>query len=155
MRADTSVVGGGYPAFAIHPVIVTDPHYIIEYTEPLKGNENASDSIWRHCRRTAPHSNRGATAARSSPPNGSRWCRTPPAYPGFVARAPVYRQGMPLTSVEERRAALVGWVAIVFRVNNLMSEVIDPALLSQLTFRIHDAGDVAMPAPRPWPARPT
>jgi PAS domain S-box-containing protein len=49
---------------------------------------------------------------------------------------------MPLDSVAARRAALVGWVAIVFKVNRLMQEVIDPALRGQLAFRIHDAGDL-------------
>ncbi len=62
--------------------------------------------------------------------------------PGFVARAPIYRQDMPQDTPAQRRAAFVGLVAIVFRVNNLMREVADPAVLSQLSLTIHDAGNV-------------
>jgi PAS domain S-box-containing protein len=69
--------------------------------------------------------------------------------PGFVARAPVYRIGASLDSVAERRAALVGLVAIVFRVENLMREVIDPSLGEHLAFRIHDGGPTGRDAPGP------
>jgi PAS domain S-box-containing protein len=44
--------------------------------------------------------------------------------------------------VEERRAALVGFVAIVFRVTDLMREVIDPPMLRHLHVVIHDTGYV-------------
>jgi PAS domain S-box-containing protein len=140
---DTSVLAGGYPAFKIHPDMGGDTHYIIEYTEPLKGNENAFglDLAALPPHRAALESGRDSGLIVAT--ERITLVQDATGQPGFVARAPVYRQAMPLTTVDERRRALVGWVAIVFRVNNLMGEVIDPALLSQLTFRIHDAGDVS------------
>jgi signal transduction histidine kinase len=54
--------------------------------------------------------------------------------------------------VEQRRAAFIGAVAIVFRVSNLMREVIDPALLRHMSLRIDDAGDISKAqAPAPGP----
>jgi signal transduction histidine kinase len=71
--------------------------------------------------------------------------------PGFIARAPIYRQNMPIDTVERRRAAFIGVVAIVFRVDDLMREVIDPALLRNMTLKIIDVGDPHAPAPAAGP----
>ena len=42
------------------------------------------------------------------------------AQPGFLVYVPVYRKGLPRVTVEERRAAIVGWVYAPFRMHNLM-----------------------------------
>lgn len=41
--------------------------------------------------------------------------------PGWLMYVPVYRHGMPLTTVEQRRGALVGWSYGPFRMNDFMS----------------------------------
>ena len=142
VRADTTLNPAGYPGFAIHPVRAEEPHYIIEFTEPLKGNENAFglDLAALPPHRAALESGRDSGAIVAT--ERITLVQDATGQPGFVARAPVYRQEMPLATVEQRRRALVGWVAIVFKVNNLMQEVTDQKLLAQLSLRIHDAGDV-------------
>jgi PAS domain S-box-containing protein len=143
VRADDSLVAGGYPAFQVHPPSVREVHYIIEFTEPMKGNENAFglDLAALTPHRIALES--GRDSGRIVATERIILVQDASKQAGFVARAPVYRTNMPLASVDERRAALVGWVAIVFRVNNLMQEVIDPALQNQLSFQIHDAGNLS------------
>ncbi|KQQ87749.1 CHASE domain-containing protein [Massilia sp. Leaf139] len=42
------------------------------------------------------------------------------AQPGFLMYVPVYRKGAPVASVDERRAAIVGWVYAPFRMADLM-----------------------------------
>jgi len=44
---------------------------------------------------------------------------------GFLILNPVYRPGRPLATVEERRAALVGYVNAVFRMGDLVQNVLD------------------------------
>lgn len=41
VRADTSVHRAGYPQFAVHPVTASQEHWVVEYVEPLEGNERA------------------------------------------------------------------------------------------------------------------
>ncbi len=149
VRADTSLAPGGYPGFLVHPSSVREDHYIIEFTEPMKGNENAFglDLAALAPHRVALESGRDSGAIIAT--ERIILVQDASKQAGFVARAPVYRANLPLTSVAERRAALVGWVAIVFRVQNLMHEVIDPALLNQLSLRIHDAGNVSDGAAAP------
>jgi PAS domain S-box-containing protein len=43
--------------------------------------------------------------------------------PGFLMYVPVYRRGAPIGSVEQRRAALAGWVYAPFRMTDLMRGV--------------------------------
>lgn len=43
---------------------------------------------------------------------------------GTLMYVPVYRKGMPVNSVEQRRAALAGWVYSPFRMNDLMTGIL-------------------------------
>ncbi|HWW69962.1 MAG TPA: CHASE domain-containing protein [Duganella sp.] len=140
VRRDASVDPRGYPDFHIHPASRRPLHYIIEYTEPLKGNENAFGldlaALPPHLKSLEIARDSGDIVATER----ITLVQDSSGEPGFVARAPVYRNGMPLRTAEERRAALVGFVAIVFRVNTLMREVIDAPLLRHLQVRIEDSG---------------
>ena len=143
VRADTRLVPGGYPGFDIHPKIERADHYIIEYNEPMKGNENA---FGLDLAALPPHRQAlelGRDSGKIVATERITLVQDASGQPGFVARAPIYRRTMALDTVAQRRAALVGWVAIVFRVNQLMSEVIEPGLLEQIAIRIHDAGNVS------------
>ncbi|MGZ3183337.1 MAG: CHASE domain-containing protein [Telluria sp.] len=144
VRGDASLQPGGYPGFTVHPHSDHPDHYVIEFNEPMKGNESA---FGLDLGALAPH-RRAIELGRDSgmvvATERVILVQDATRQPGFVARAPVYRQGMPLDTVEQRRAALIGFVAIVFRVDNLMSEVVEKPLRQHLAFRIRDAanGDV-------------
>ena len=146
VRGDTSLDPAGYPQFTIHPVPAhteaAEPleHYVIEFTAPLKGNENAFGldlaALAPHLRALELGRDSGDIVATER----ITLVQDASGQPGFVARAPVYRQGAPLLTVAQRRAALNGFVAIVFRVNTLMREVMDPNLQPHMALRIHDSG---------------
>ncbi|MES2150585.1 MAG: CHASE domain-containing protein [Pseudomonadota bacterium] len=139
VRRDDTLVAGGYPGFAVHPPVQRADHYIVEFNEPMSGNENAFGldlaALPPHLAAVAEGRDSGSVIATER----INLVQDSSGEAGFVARAPVYRAGLPLTSVAERRAALVGLVAIVFRVNNLMREVIEPGLLGHLRVHIVDA----------------
>jgi signal transduction histidine kinase len=140
VRRDTSLEPQGYPQFRIHPATLRDTHYVIEYTEPLAGNENAFGldlaALAPHLRALELGRDEGAIVATER----ITLVQDASGEPGFVARAPIYRNGAPVATPAQRRAALVGFVAIVFKVNTLMREVIEPGLLSDLVVNIHDTG---------------
>ncbi|MBZ2209251.1 CHASE domain-containing sensor histidine kinase [Massilia soli] len=140
VRRDTSLVARGYPDFKVAPAPGRDDHYIIDYNEPMAGNEIA---FGLDLATLPPH----LAALELGRDTGMIVATEPIALiqmanggAGFVARTPVYRQRMPLNTVAQRREALVGMLAIVVRVNHLMREVIDPALAAHLAVRVHDAG---------------
>ncbi len=140
VRRDTSLVSIGYAGFTVKPEPGRDDHYIIDYNEPMAGNEMAFglDLATMPGQLAAVEQGRDSGAIVATEPIAL--IQSSDGGAGFVARTPVYRPHMPLDTVEQRRAALVGMLAIVFRMNNLMSEVIDPALAGHLTVRVQDAG---------------
>jgi PAS domain S-box-containing protein len=152
VRAEIAADPGRFPhepPYAIHPAIVREDHYIVDYNEPMKRNENA---FGLDLAALPPHRDaveEGRDSGDIIATERITLVQDKMGQPGFVARAPVYRQGMPINTVAERRAAFLGMVAIVFRVNNLRREVIDPALQNQMAFRIHDAGEARAGAGRP------
>lgn len=149
VRADTSLDPAGYPLFEVHPRVSRGEHYVIEYSEPMAGNEIA---FGLDLAGLAPHKaalELGRDTGKVVSTERITLVQDKTGEPGFVARSPVYRQGMPLTTVAQRRAALAGWVAIVFKVNHLMREVIDESLMEQLAVHIHDAGNVSDGASMP------
>ncbi|MET0857487.1 MAG: CHASE domain-containing protein [Telluria sp.] len=147
VRSESGAGTGSMPAFDIHPTLLSDEHFIIEFNEPMKGNENAFGLDLA----SMPSQLQSVLAARDS----GRIVATGPTmlvqdssrHPGFVARAPIYRQNMPIDTLEQRRAAFIGVVAIVFRVDDLMHEVLEPSLLEHIALRIVDTGDSATPLP--------
>ena len=56
---------------------------------------------------------------------------------GFLMYLPVYRKGMPVSDVAERRAALQGFVYSPFRIKDLMQGILGKAD-TEIEFRIHD-----------------
>jgi PAS domain S-box-containing protein len=149
VRRDDSVVPGGYPHFQVHPVAARDEHFVIEFTEPMKGNETAFGldlaALPPHLRALEMGRDSGQIVATER----ITLVQDATGAPGFVARVPIYRRGAALDTVAQRRAALLGFVAVVFRVNNLMREVLDAGWLAHIALRIHDVGyqgDRAAPA---------
>jgi PAS domain S-box-containing protein len=60
--------------------------------------------------------------------------------PGLVMYLPVYARGKPVDTVEQRRAAIVGWVGAPFRLNDLM-EGLGGERAGDLLVTIYDGGE--------------
>jgi signal transduction histidine kinase len=140
VRKESGAGANGVPEFSVHPILARDEHFVIEFNEPMKGNENAFGLDLA----SLPDQLAAVEAARDSgeivATGRTLLVQDKARHPGFVARAPIYRQNMPIDTVEQRRAAFIGEVAIVLRVDDLMREVIDPALLRHLALQIIDEG---------------
>lgn len=132
----------GAPAFDIKPAGVRPVHYVIEYTEPLEGNAAAVGldlaSMPSHLTALELGRDSGLPVATAR----VKLVQDPTGQAGFVMRVPLYRNGMPVQTVEQRRLALLGFGAIVYRVGDLMKEVVDPQLIPHMRIRIHDTGYV-------------
>ncbi len=65
---------------------------------------------------------------------------------GTLMYVPVYRKGMPTDSVEQRRAAICGWVYSPYRMNDLMKGILGVSNLGkeQLSLKVFD-GEQASP----------
>jgi diguanylate cyclase (GGDEF)-like protein/PAS domain S-box-containing protein len=141
-RNDISVDPGGYPGFTIKPPGNRPEYVVVKYVEPTAGNEVALGLD------LAADAVRLATLERTR--DSGRLTATgiialsldPRRHPGFAMRLPVYRKGMPLGTVAQRRETFSGMVSAAFIVIDLMSGVLSEPFLQAIHLRIHDAGFV-------------
>lgn len=66
--------------------------------------------------------------------------------PGTLMYVPVYRNGMPVETLEQRRAALLGWSYSPYRMKDLMSGILldwEHAARRGIHLRIHDGSDTS------------
>src|SRR4051812_6446465 len=140
IRADTSVDPKGYPDFAVRPAGERPAYYVIHYVEPMRGNESAFgfDGGSNPTQTRSLERSRDTGRIVATPP--IRLVQDATGQAGFVLRAPIYRNGMPIEDEAQRRAALTGFVAAVYRMNDLMHGIVDARTLQQTHIRIYDIG---------------
>ncbi|TIX60300.1 MAG: hypothetical protein E5V33_19760, partial [Mesorhizobium sp.] len=125
------------PQFTIHPDVPGEPRFIITYIEPLAPNRPALGL------NIAFESNRleGATLSRDTgkPAITKRivLVQDQTKSNGFILLHPMYRKNVPLGSVDERRAALTGWIYAPFVAQKFMSGLTTSEDRS-LTLQVYD-----------------
>jgi len=143
VRLDTSMTPDGYPGFAIKPAGERDQYTVLTFLEPMDqsapnfGLAIAANPPVRAALEAACDTGALTSSGTLIKVNG----RNP--HLGLAVRLPVYRYGMPLSSVEERRAAYLGSLGAGFNVRNLMHGVLDEEKLNYVRFRLSDTGPAA------------
>jgi diguanylate cyclase (GGDEF)-like protein/PAS domain S-box-containing protein len=141
VRRDYSIQSGGYPDFDVKPRSSRPDHYVIEYTEPMEGNEAAfgldvdSKPQELEALQLARDNGKPVATARLKLVQDATG-----QAPAFVLSLPLYRTGVPSNTIEQRRAALIGFAAAVYDMNDLMRSVIGQQLAPHLRVRIYDTG---------------
>jgi len=141
VRRDTSLDPRGYPSFAVKPAGDRPEYFVLNYLEPLAGNELAFGLDIS----SNPSGAAALAAARDSGKltSSGRLLDAGRSRSVFLAmRLPTYRSGMPVETVEERRAAYTGSVGAGFRVRELIQGALDKSKLQSLQFRLYDAGPI-------------
>ncbi len=155
VRRDTSVDPNGYPHFAIKPPGDRPEYFVVEYLEPVAGNEDAfgldvgSDAVRLASVERARDSGQFVASGRVTLVRGNT------RRIGFTLRLPVYRNSMPHQTVEQRRQALVGLIGSSFSMDHVMRGALSEQLLQHIRIRIHDAGYADGPAQSSLPAAET
>ncbi len=145
VRNDTSLDPRGYPDFTVKPPGNRPEYVVVQYVEPMAGNEIAlgldlaSDAV----RLAALERTRDSGRITAS--GSIALSLDPRRHPGFAMRLPTYRKGMPLATVAQRREAFTGMVSAAFIVIDLMRGVLSEQFLQKIHVRIHDAGFLDSP----------
>ena len=140
VRGDTSVDAGGQPEFTVRPPGKRVSYNIVEFVEPMRSNEDAlgfdagANPVQLDSLRRAAETGRIV----ATPP--VKLVQDTSGGLGFILRAPIYRTGEPAQTTSQRVAALRGFVASVYRMNDLMRGVLDPRTLQQMQVQIVDRG---------------
>jgi PAS domain S-box-containing protein len=149
VRRDTSLDPRGYPKFAIKPPGERPEYFVIVYLEPMQPFDKFAFGL-----------DVGANPAQAVDPSaivavqqyvrdsGKLTASGVPIrvktansqYTGLAMRLAVYRNGMPIDTVEQRRAAYLGSVGAGFNLDKLMKGVLDEKMLRYMRFVVYDAG---------------
>ena len=140
VRSDASLRPQGYPDYRIKPPGERVEYFVVEYVEPLAGNEVllGFDQNSEETRRRALERMRDSGALTASGPivllqDAARKMSTP----GFQLRLPVYRSGAAISTVAERQAAFTGSVGSAFRAADLVRSALAPPLQKRLRITLH------------------
>ncbi|NJO94397.1 MAG: PAS domain S-box protein [Hydrococcus sp. RM1_1_31] len=138
VRQDTSVERNGYPDFVIKPPGDRPAYFAIEYIEPLPLNRRAlgldvgSEPVRRAAVERARDTGEAAATGQIVLVQDST------KQSGFLILLPVYRQGIPHNTVEEKRRALLGFVYAPLRVKDLIEEALPNARQRGLELEVYN-----------------
>jgi signal transduction histidine kinase/CHASE1-domain containing sensor protein len=139
MRKEIAAMSSGYPPFRITPPGRRATYDVITYIEPIAAwaNRFGVDLIGGGSTPAYDASRDTGEVAASAQPLSflSGVNRTV-----LSMRLPIYRKGMPITTVEERRAAYVGSVGIGFTVQKQLQGVLDQMPVRGVRLTMTDIG---------------
>ncbi|HEY0586652.1 MAG TPA: diguanylate cyclase [Pseudoduganella sp.] len=151
IRLGRGAYAPGNPNFQVKPATHHADHYIIEYAEPEQGNEAAFGLDLAGLPNHREHVELSRDSGKLVATEPVTLVQDPQGEPAFIARVPIYRGGLPLETVAQRRAAFYGLVASVYRAKDLMKEVIDRHLVPHVRVQIFDTGKALdMATSRPY-----
>ena len=114
----------GTPEFSVHPGGHRSDYFVIRFIEPIEANRPAlgfdigSDAIRREAAETARDTGLAALTGRINLVQDQQ------SKSAVLFLLPLYRPGVPLDSIDDRRAALVGWVYQPIRLADLMAGIV-------------------------------
>jgi diguanylate cyclase (GGDEF)-like protein len=135
----------GFPDYTVQPEGKRDVYSSIIYLEPFTGRNLRAfgyDMFSEPVRRAVMERARDENIAALSRKVTLVQETEEDIQAGTLMYVPVYRKGMPITTVEERRAAIQGWVYSPYRMNDLMRGTLENHELKQgeryIIFQIYD-----------------
>lgn len=126
-RHTAEIRSQGFPSYRVWPEGDREVYTSIIYLEPFTnrnlrafGYDMRSEGMRRKAMDRAADLNAAALSGKVKLVQET----TNDVQAGTLMYVPVYRQGMPLSTVEERRSALQGWVYSPYRMNDLMQGIL-------------------------------
>ncbi len=117
----------GFPAYQVRPEGEREIYSSIIYLEPFTDRNLRAfgyDMLTEPVRRAAMERARDTDSATLSGKVILKQETDQDIQAGTLMYVPVYRKGMPRETIEQRRAALLGWVYSTYRMNDLMRGIL-------------------------------
>jgi diguanylate cyclase (GGDEF)-like protein/PAS domain S-box-containing protein len=145
VRNDRSLTVRGYPNFDIKPEGQREEYWVIDYVEPMAGNEAAFGVDLRARSGALAAAQRSRDTGEPTMTGRYRLVQEAGSSYGLVLYLPVFGPQRPRT-IEERRQLLVGFVNVVLRVDDLLAGMMADPVAAGMRMRIHDRGEAGSAA---------
>ena len=149
VRADRSVNPAGYPEFSVKTDRVDAEYYVIHYVEPMLGNELVFGLDIRSRDGSRIAAERARDAGQPTATGRYQLAQEKQKQLGLVVYQPIYETYRQTRTLEQRRTELAGFVNIVFRVDDLFTELVDRDRRNGLHFQVFDVGESSADAQQP------
>ncbi|WP_088709395.1 EAL domain-containing protein [Noviherbaspirillum denitrificans] len=106
------------------PAEPRDQHLVVDYIEPMRGNEVAFGLDVSHNAQVAAAAGNAVDTGEAASTGIVNLAQGDGGLRGFLVIMPVYRHGMPLETIAQRRAAAVGDTAAVFNAAGLVDKIL-------------------------------
>ena len=143
-----------YPAYRLHPEGKRPEYAVLTLIEPLEGfgDRYGLDIAARPGVAGALFAARDQGALSSS--GQPIPLRSAPSHVGMAMRIPIYRNGMPVTTIAERRLACVGSVGLGFSVPRLVEAALGEMPVRAVRVTLRDSSSIGKPAPLLFDSQP-
>jgi len=136
-----------YPTYDVHPMYSREEYHSIVYVEPFEssnlrafGYDMSTESVRHAAMVNACDSDNIVFSGKITliqEPSESK-------QPGFLMLLPIYKNGYPIDTIEQKRASLDGFVYFAFRAHDLFGAIFekleeDPNDIKHLTVEIYDS----------------
>lgn len=167
-----SIRSEGFPEFVIQPEGKRDMYTSVVYLEPFNQRNRQAFGYDMYSDKTLPRVGDSSPGLRHAAMAQARDTgkavvsgkvhllmeMDSQVQAGFLMYLPVYKSGLPINTLEERRTNLLGWVYAPFRVDDLMTEIIGERR-KDIELKIYDGKEqrdaALMYALGSWSAQPS
>lgn len=135
----------GYPDYTLWPAGERNVYTAITFLEPFDARNQRAfgyDMFSEPVRRTAMKRARDTGAISMSGKVTLVQETDKNVQAGFLMYVPIYAKGIPLNTIEERRAALIGYVYSPFRMNDFLGKIL-PGSQHDIEFTIYDGTEIS------------
>lgn len=144
MHGETRVTGTVNQNFKIFPEGERDEYYVIKYLEPYEGNEpNHGFDVLSESVREEAFERARDTGQVTATKRITLLTDVGKDEPSFLLILPIYRYGADISTVENRREALYGFVDIACRIQDFVTHVFEKKTLgNDIDFDVFDSPTV-------------
>jgi PAS domain S-box-containing protein len=143
VRKDTTATSSGYPNFTINPPGDRPEYYVVTYTSSPNPVVSSSSAFGRDY---LTYQERGEVikqAIDTDMPVVTSIITIIGSSPrkGFLIFMPMYQNGIPTATLQERRDAALGVISSVFISDDLFKTILAEQKISKLDFEVYDTGE--------------
>lgn len=142
VRKENSRISPDYPVFSINPPGERNSYHPLTFQEPMQSNF----STWGLDLASIPKVKKALDISRDTGElsTSGRLIKITGENPrvALAMRLPLYHRGMPLNTVQQRRAAYYGTVGAGFNISKLLLGALDNKVLRYMRIRLYDTGRI-------------
>ncbi|HBE17036.1 MAG TPA: hypothetical protein DEG17_19130 [Cyanobacteria bacterium UBA11149] len=142
VRQNNNKIEKIYQNYTVYPQGKRPDYFVIEYSEPIQKNRQAIGLDVGHETVRRKGVERARDTGNPAATGRIILVQDKDKTPGFLMYLPIYRPGMPINTIEEKKAAFFGFIYAPFRVLDLVEEGLPKSVKQNFDLVIYNGKDL-------------